>query len=85
MVNPRRYDMDVMRAVAERLREIREGKKLSQRDVYIDTEINIGWIETGQRNPTISTLSRLCSYYGVSLKEFFDAEAFAAPVEYDDR
>ena len=84
MVNRKRHDVGVTLAIAVRLRELRESKHLSQQVVSMDTGVNVGWVETGLRNLTISTITRLCSYYGVSLKEFFDAEAFAAPKEYDE-
>ena len=67
-----RCDYDLLQAVAQKLKQLREAKGLSQRIVYIDTDFNIGKIEVGKTNITISTLSRLCNYYGTSLKEFFD-------------
>lgn len=67
-----RCDYDLLEAVARKLKQLREAKGLSQRIVYIDTDFNIGKIEVGKTNITISTLSRLCKYYGTSLKEFFN-------------
>lgn len=67
-----RCDYDLLEAVARKLKQLRKAKGLSQRIVYIDTDFNIGKIEVGKTNITISTLSRLCKYYGTSLKEFFN-------------
>ena len=67
-----RCDYDLLETVARKLKQLREAKGLSQRIVYIDTDFNIGQIEVGKTNITISTLSRLCKYYGTSLKEFFN-------------
>ena len=67
-----RCDYDLLGTVARKLKQLREAKGLSQRIVYIDTDFNIGKIEVGKTNITISTLSRLCKYYGTSLKEFFN-------------
>ena len=67
-----RCDYDLLKAVARKLKQLREAEGLSQRIVYIDTDFNIGKIEVGKTNITVSTLSRLCKYYGTSLKEFFD-------------
>lgn len=39
---------------------------------YEDTGIHIGKIETEKYNITVSTLARLCRYYGISLGAFFD-------------
>lgn len=48
------------------------GKGVSQETVYEDTGIHIGKIETEKYNITVSTLARLCRYYGISLGAFFD-------------
>lgn len=61
----------LMRAIAERLRELREERGFSQQYVYIDTDLNIGKIEVGETNISVSTLFILCDYYGVTLEEFF--------------
>ena len=53
-------------------RELRAEKGVSQETVYEDTGIHIGKIETEKYNITVSTLARLCRYYGISLGAFFD-------------
>ena len=58
-------------AIGLRLKSIRKDKKLSQEEVYNDTDIHIARIETGTQNVTVSTLSALCDYYMVTLEEFF--------------
>ncbi len=60
-----------MLAIAKRLKELREEKGFSQQYVYIDTDLNIGKIEVGKTNLSISTISILCKYYGITLEEFF--------------
>lgn len=67
----RRRNEELVKAVGKRLRELRLAKGLSQDVVYIDTDIHIARVEMGKYNVTISTLSDLCDYYGISLKEFF--------------
>lgn len=67
-----RYNEPVVRSVIARLRELRYERGLSQKEVFIDTDINIGRIESGRGNISISTLADLCAYYGVPLREFFD-------------
>lgn len=65
-------DIALLRAIATRLRELRKAKGVSQETVYEDTGIHIGKIETEKYNITVSTLARLCRYYGISLKTFFE-------------
>jgi len=67
----KRCDYEFLLQVARRLKQIREAKGLSQRIVYIDTDINIGRIEVGKSNFGINTLRQLCTYYGITLEEFF--------------
>lgn len=64
-------DTDLLKAVAKKLTEIRKAKGLSQTDVYIDTDLNMGRVEGGRTNLTLTTLSTLCRYYGITLEELF--------------
>ena len=65
-------DITLLKAIAGRLRELRAEKGVSQETVYEDTGIHIGKIETEKYNITVSTLARLCRYYGISLGALFD-------------
>lgn len=62
----------LLEAIAGRLKELCAEKGVSQETVYENTGIHIGKIETARYNITVSTLSKLCNYYGITLKEFFD-------------
>lgn len=66
-----RRDTELINAVGQRFKELRNAKGLSQEHVYFDTNIHIGRVETGQYNISISTLSELCNYYDISILEFF--------------
>ena len=57
--------------IARRLKDPRIGRGLSQETVYFNTGIHIGKIETEKYNITVSTLSKLCDYYQITLEEFF--------------
>lgn len=70
MKRQRRNDI-LLALIAEKLVKLRETKGLSQQKVYIHTGIDMDMIERGEYNLTLSTLSDLCDYYNVSLKEFF--------------
>lgn len=64
-------DEVLLNKIALRLKKLREKKGVSQELVYHETEIHIARIETAKNNLTVSTLSKLCEYFGVSLSEFF--------------
>ncbi len=65
-------DTILLKAIARRLKELRAAKGVSQETVYEDTGLHIGRIETERHNITVSALSRLCDYYGITLSEFFE-------------
>ena len=67
-----RYNEPVVRGVVAQLRELRHARNLSQKQVFSDTDINIGRIESGRGNISVSTLADLCAYYGIPLREFFE-------------
>lgn len=71
MGQPRRNSV-LLQAIAAKLRELRKEHGLSQVDAYIDTDIHIGRVESGRTNISVTTLSDLCDYYDITLKEFFD-------------
>lgn len=64
-------NMELISAVAMRLKSLRENKKLTQEIVYNDTSIHIARIETGKNNISVSTLHALCKYYSITLQDFF--------------
>lgn len=63
-----------IRIVADGLKALRKERGLLQVAVVKDTGLNIGRIEAAMVNLSISTIDKLCRYYGVSLEEFFDKQ-----------
>ena len=63
-------DDKLIKKIAVVLIQLRVDKELTQEDVFDETKIHIGRIETAKSNLTVSTLSKLCEYYKISLKEF---------------
>ena len=53
------------------MKKLRMQKGLSQEEVYNDTNVHVARIESAKTNPTISSLSVLCKYFGITLQEFF--------------
>lgn len=66
-----RKDSELLDAVAIKLRCLRKELGISQKNVFIDTDIHVGRIELGKQNITLSTLAILCDYYRISLEDFF--------------
>lgn len=65
-------DDEALRRIGARFRELREATGKHQRDVYAETGIHIAAIEVGRFNISVTTLERLCDYYGVTFVEFFE-------------
>lgn len=73
MINNR--DKEYLKAFGKNLRKLREAKGLSQHDLALKAEINknqIGNIERGEVNTTISTVNVISEVLGVEPKELFD-------------
>ena len=67
---PQIRDTKLLQKIAIITKQLREKDDLTQEDVYNDTNIHIGRIETAKANLTVSTLSALCKYFKISLSEF---------------
>jgi transcriptional regulator with XRE-family HTH domain len=57
--------------IGNRIRSLREDAGLTQEEVYNDTGIHIGRIETATTNVSVSTLDALCKYFKTGLDQFF--------------
>lgn len=66
-----RRNTELLMKVAQRIKQLREKKKVSQDSFYIDTDIHIARIETGKTNITIGTLDDICKYFSITLTDFF--------------
>jgi transcriptional regulator with XRE-family HTH domain len=64
-------DEILLQKIALKLKALREKKGLSQEQLYNETDVHIARIETAKNNIRISTLSKLCDYFDISLSEFF--------------
>lgn len=64
-------DERLLNKIALRIKSLREEKGISQEQLYNETEIHIGRIETAKVNISVSTLSRICEYFNITLTDFF--------------
>ncbi len=53
------------------VKELRKQNNITLEAFYIDTGIHLARIEQGKTNITVSTLSQICEYFDISLKDFF--------------
>lgn len=64
-------DKELIEKIAQRIKTLREAKGLTQEQLYNETEVHVGRIESLRVNPTVSTINVLAKYFGVSLSDFF--------------
>ena len=64
-------NIKLLQAIAKRLKKLRVEKGISQEELYLETNIHIGRIESAKANITISTIDVLCKYFDISIEEFF--------------
>ena len=65
-----RCNRKLLLEIAQKIKQLREEKGVSQDVFYIDTDIHIARIETGKLNITVSTLKAICEYFEISLYDF---------------
>lgn len=65
-------DDKLLLRIALVLKELREQHNVSQEDVYIETNIHIGRLETCKSNLSVSTLSVLLKFFRINMSEFFE-------------
>lgn len=63
-------NIKLLKKIAIVVKQLREGKNLTHEDVYNDTNIHIGRVETAKTNLSVSSLSLLCDYFKISLSDF---------------
>jgi transcriptional regulator with XRE-family HTH domain len=61
----------LLRKIGLRIKDLRERADLTQEEVFNDTKIHIGRIETANSNVSVSTLDAICRYFNIKLDEFF--------------
>jgi DNA-binding XRE family transcriptional regulator len=61
----------LLRKIAVVVKQLRAERDLSQSDVFDETSIHVGRIETAQSNPTVSTMAALCDYFNIPQSEFY--------------
>jgi transcriptional regulator with XRE-family HTH domain len=66
-----RCNRELLLEIAQKIKQLREEKGISQDIFYIDTDIHIARIEIGKLNISVSTLQDIYAYFEISLSDFF--------------
>jgi transcriptional regulator with XRE-family HTH domain len=71
--------MDIKLKIGIRIKELREEKNISQKDLSFAADLDrsyIASVENGQRNISIVNIEKIATALGVTLKEFFNDAQF---------
>jgi transcriptional regulator with XRE-family HTH domain len=66
--------VDVSKKLGKRIQKIRKDKKITQEKLALDAGLNrayIGYIERGERNPSIQVVGKIAKVLKVPLYELF--------------
>ena len=66
--------MDIKSKIGRRIKEIREQKSVSQKDLSFKADLDrsyIASVESGQRNISIVNIEKIANALGVTLSQFF--------------
>ncbi len=53
------------------IKTIRKQKAVTLEAFYFDTGIHLARIEQGKQNVSVATLAQICTYFEISLSDFF--------------
>jgi transcriptional regulator with XRE-family HTH domain len=71
--------MDIKEKIGTRIRNLREQKGISQKNLSYDADLDrsyIASVESGQRNISIVNIEKVAAALNISLKDFFDDMPF---------
>ncbi len=71
--------MDVKLKIGQRIKELREAKSMSQKDLSYAADLDrsyIASVENGQRNISIINIEKISTALGVNLITFFNDKLF---------
>jgi transcriptional regulator with XRE-family HTH domain len=66
-----RRDNKLAQQIFDKFRTIRKARGLTQSAVYEDTGVDVKTYESRSVNPSIATIAILCSYFEITLEDFF--------------
>jgi len=68
---PQIRDEILLARIASKIKKLRKEKGVTLADFYNDTGIHLARFESSKANISVSTLSKICKYFGITIPEFF--------------
>ena len=64
-------DAEHLKTIILTIKEVRKKHGVTLENFYFETGIHLARIEQGKTNISVSTLSKICNYFNLSLADFF--------------
>ena len=64
-------DKELLNKIILTIKQVRKKHGVTLENFYFDTGIHLARIEQGKTNISVSTLSKICNYFNLSLGDFF--------------
>lgn len=72
-------DHELAQKLVARIKELRSLGKVPQETAIDQTHSDVYRYEAGRKVPNIMSIRKICEFYNITLREFFDTEAFDYP------
>ncbi len=64
-------DKELLNKIILTIKQVRKKHGVTLENFYFETGIHLARIEQGKTNISVSTLSKICNYFNLSLADFF--------------
>ncbi len=80
MESKSRYrDAELAARLAARIKELRSKSRAAQETAIDHTHSDVYRYEAGRKVPNLMSIRKICEFYRISIREFFDTDAFDYP------
>lgn len=77
--NPRYKDPVLANIIVDRIKQLRRENKATQETVIDQSHADVYRYEAGRKLPNLMSIRKICETYNITIREFFDIEAFDYP------
>jgi len=77
--NTRYKDPELAKRLVERIRELRRNSNIAQETAIDQSHSDVYRYEAGKKIPNIMSIRKICEFYNISIREFFDVDDFDYP------
>ncbi|WP_297450176.1 helix-turn-helix transcriptional regulator [uncultured Alistipes sp.] len=72
-------DPELAKRLVERIKDLRKTRNIAQETAIDQSRSDIYRYEAGRKIPNIMSIRKICELYNISIRDFFDTDAFDYP------